>query len=97
VGDTTDVSKYPDGASPSNALNMAGNVWEWMADWYDPSYYTNSPTSNPLGPDSGQFRVLRGGSWDYGSAFVRSAYRYGVDPTISYNNIGFRCAMGATP
>ena len=58
---TTTVVAYPSGASLYGALNMAGNVWEWVADWYSPDYYANSPGSNPTGPDSGEFRVRRGG------------------------------------
>jgi formylglycine-generating enzyme required for sulfatase activity len=63
VGDTAQVGSYPLGASPYGALDMAGNVWEWVNDWYDSGYYSVSPYSNPQGPDSGIYRVLRGGSW----------------------------------
>jgi serine/threonine-protein kinase len=63
MNDTTEVGKYPNGASPYDALDMAGNVWEWVEDWQRDTYYANSPTSNPLGPDSGVYRGLRGGSW----------------------------------
>ena len=95
VGDTTDVGSYPAGASPYGALDMAGNEWEWVADWYDANYYANSPTTDPTGPASGQYRVLRGGSWDYNADFVRSAYRYRSNPTYSLNNnyFGFRCVL----
>jgi formylglycine-generating enzyme required for sulfatase activity len=60
---TAPVGSYPNGASPYEALDMAGNVWEWVADWYDEGYYSQSPGRNPPGPDSGEYRVLRGGSW----------------------------------
>ena len=92
VGDTTEVGKYPEGASPYGALDMAGNVWEWVADWYSETYYASSPTSNPLGPDSGQYRVLRGGSWHNYDGYVRSAVRNGYDPTVTNDFIGFRCS-----
>jgi len=62
-GDTSPVGSYLNGASPYGALDMAGNVWEWVADWYDANYYANVPRNNPKGPTSGQYRVLRGGSW----------------------------------
>jgi formylglycine-generating enzyme required for sulfatase activity len=98
VGNTTAVGSYPSGASPYGALDMAGNVWEWVADWYDASYYANSPESNPNGPPAGQFRVLRGGSWYYYEYYVRSADRSMGDPMNSLDDlIGFRCSLGTTP
>jgi formylglycine-generating enzyme required for sulfatase activity/uncharacterized caspase-like protein len=63
VGDTTEVGNYPKGSSPYGALDMAGNVSEWVVDWYRELYYTDQPESNPPGPDQGSARVLRGGSW----------------------------------
>ena len=102
--DTTEVGKYPSGASPYGALDMAGNVWEWVNDWYDANYYTSSPSSNPQGPASGQERVLRGGSWDFDVISSYSRF-WGFDPTTSsytigstyYGSLGFRCAMSAAP
>jgi eukaryotic-like serine/threonine-protein kinase len=97
VGDTTDVGKYSDGASPYGALDMAGNVWEWVNDWYSETYDPSSPTDNPSGPDSGQSRVLRGGAWDLINYEVRSARRLWGNPTYTDLNLGFRCAMSASP
>ena len=65
VGDTTPVGSYPAGASPAGVWDLAGNVWEWVADWYDEGYYAGSPAQNPQGPNAGAYRVLRGGSWFY--------------------------------
>jgi len=92
VGDTTEVGQYPTGASPYGALDMAGNVWEWVNDWYDEAYYGNSPSENPQGPASGQYRVLRGGSWNDVDRYVRAAYRYRLVPGFIYLIIGLRCA-----
>ena len=75
MGDTSQVGSYPTGASPYGALDMAGNVWEWVNDWYDADYYGVSPYSNPPGPPSGSYKVLRGGSWDDSWDYVRAAYR----------------------
>ena len=91
VGDTTAVGSYPAGASPYGALDMAGNVAEWVADWYDKDYYAVSPYANPTGPSSGTERVLRGGCWVVRS--VRSADRGAFfEPKFRYPNFGFRCA-----
>jgi serine/threonine-protein kinase len=83
--DTTEVGTYPNGKSPYGALDMAGNVWEWVNDWYDGAYYQNSPSSNPLGPEvaeseTGYARVLRGGSWYFEEGSFRSIFRAGVIP-----------------
>ena len=75
--------------------DMAGNVWEWCQDWYDEDYYSNSPAKNPLGPDTGSYRVVRGGSWDFNTHDLRVAYRYRSDPTSEYYDNGFRCVSGS--
>lgn len=62
-GDTTLTGSYPDGASPYGVLDMAGNVREWTADWYDETYYKTSPQYNPTGPVAGYKRTARGSSW----------------------------------
>jgi formylglycine-generating enzyme required for sulfatase activity len=92
-GDTTAVGSYPAGASPYGAMDMAGNVWEWVADWYDANYYKNSASRNPTGPTSGLYRVLRGGSWDSDSLVVRAAYRHLSVPVYRGSDVGFRCAQ----
>jgi formylglycine-generating enzyme required for sulfatase activity len=92
-GDTTMVGTYPEGASMYGALDMAGNVLEWVQDWYDEAYYQDSPLANPSGPEFGQLRVLRGGSWHVGDSVARSDYRYRVDPKNIGMIIGFRCAL----
>ena len=84
------VDSKPDGVSPYGALDMAGNLWEWVADWYDSHYYAASPASNPQGAETGDYRVARGGSWLFGPQEVRSANRYGFGPDFS-SGIGFRC------
>jgi formylglycine-generating enzyme required for sulfatase activity len=91
--DTAPVGSYPAGVSPYGVMDMAGNVWEWVADWYDERYYANSPRNNPKGPSSGQYRVLRGGAWNYSQIIVRAASRSFNNPDYRYNDVGFRCAQ----
>jgi len=90
VGDTTDVGKYSDGASPYGALDMAGNVWEWVSSLYLPyPYEANDGRENLTSSDA---RVLRGGSWNYDSYEVRSARRNWNSSTATDNYFGFRCS-----
>lgn len=92
--DTTRVGNYESGQSPFGIYDMVGNVWEWVADWYEGDYYQYSPSENPLGPRSDQNpdqnHSLRGGSWYYGHP--NSALRHSGGPDFFYNDIGFRCA-----
>jgi formylglycine-generating enzyme required for sulfatase activity len=90
--ETAPVGSYPAGASSYGALDMAGNVWEWVGDWYDEKYYAGSPARNPTGPASGQARVVRGGSCSDGQGFVRAAVRYRYVPDFRDVCVGFRCA-----
>jgi len=85
------VGKFPQGASPYGVLDMAGNVWEYVADWYQADYYSVAPAVNPKGPESGDGHVIRGGSWADSLDFTRCANRHGGNPGSLLR--GFRCAM----
>jgi eukaryotic-like serine/threonine-protein kinase len=94
VGDTSAVGSYMAGATPYGALDLAGNVFEWVSDWYNCSYYSSSPGSNPPGPVTGGYRVLRGGGWneiDIYAYYLRAAYRHSNPPTSQSDAFGFRC------
>jgi formylglycine-generating enzyme required for sulfatase activity len=90
-GDTKKVGSYPDGASPYGVVDMSGNVWEWVSDWYGP--YTSLAVSNPTGPDYGETRVVKGGSWYYIGSLIRSSYRESEKPESQFYNFGFRCVL----
>lgn len=91
--DTASVGSYPRGASWVGALDLAGNVWEWVADRY--GEYRSGQQENPTGPSSGHSRVLRGGSWNFVPSLVRAAIRYGGATGYREFDIGFRCARSS--
>lgn len=93
VGDTAPVGSYPLGASPFGVMDLAGNVWEWNADWYHKDYYSFSPRENPQGPGMGGTRVVHGGGFDYGWERSRIAYTSDHDPREHKIGFGFRCVM----
>jgi serine/threonine-protein kinase len=88
--DTIEVASFA--ANDYGLYDMVGNVWEWVFDWYDANYYENSTDRNPRGPSSGEYRVLRGGSWVSGSRYLRAAYRVRSAPDYRVDYYGFRCA-----
>jgi formylglycine-generating enzyme required for sulfatase activity/energy-coupling factor transporter ATP-binding protein EcfA2 len=91
LGRTSPVGIFPAGASPYGCMDMAGNVWEWCADWYKEEYYKESPAKNPKGPSGGSSRVVRGGSWGNGDWYCRAACRGWADhPAYRVGVLGFR-------
>ncbi|MCP4700099.1 MAG: SUMF1/EgtB/PvdO family nonheme iron enzyme [Gammaproteobacteria bacterium] len=91
----SDKKTHPGGEKKANAwklYDMHGNVWEWVQDWYAEDYYVKSPKENPAGPETGSYRVLRGGSWSDSPRFVRSADRFRGDPGSRFAYLGFRLA-----
>jgi serine/threonine-protein kinase len=111
IAGTSKAGNYTSGKSPYGLFDMAGNVWEWVLDWYDANYYSDSPSLNPQGPGNGQNKVLRGGSWVHDGNFtpagnqggpwynyigdLRSADRGRSTPSVVDFSIGFRCARSA--
>lgn len=91
VNDTRPVGSYPSGASPYGILDMAGNVWEWVADGYNPLYYSISLDFNPISDTVKNLKVLRGGNWDSNAQGIRSANRFWAFPGRNDTD-GFRCA-----
>ena len=90
---TTPVAQYPLGASACGAMDMAGNVWEWVSDWYKPDFYQTAPEVNPQGPETGYYKALRGGAWFSDSVHVRAADRTHFNPDNHYDYVGFRIVL----
>ena len=86
------VQSYEQGKSPYGLYHMAGNVWEWVQDWYAANYYEVSPERNPQGPEEGQFKVLRGGSWSDLPKYLLTYGRFKLPPETRNSYTGFRCA-----
>jgi formylglycine-generating enzyme required for sulfatase activity len=93
----TNVGQFELGKTPNGVYDLAGNLWEWVADRYDATYYQFSPRENPSGPSSGPLRALRGGAWNNDAKAIRSANRAGYAPDARRNDVGFRCAKDAAP
>lgn len=91
IGDTVKVGSYPMGASAYGVMDMAGNVWEWVNDWYSAEYYRHSPFVDPAGIDTGSGKVIRGGGYDYSWSKLRIAYKSNHHPNTRHLSYGFRC------
>ena len=90
-----DLSKgFPGCHSPYGVLDMAGSMWEWTRDWYQPDYYSTAPARDPAGPATGKSRAIRGGGWMTQPTWLRASYRFRLPPSSRRPDLGFRCAHG---
>ncbi len=94
VGKITPINEYKEGVSYYSAFDMAGNIREWVSDWYSLSYYNESPVTDPLGPELGVKRSVRGSSFQDGADSSISAHRFSLNPILSLPDLGFRCIVG---
>jgi len=90
---TAPIRHYEVGRSPFGLYNVAGNVTEWVSDWYSEFYYQEGPVTHPQGPETGVVKVVRGGSWEGGSNDLRTTKRFSIAPYRQEGTVGFRCAM----
>lgn len=86
------VTAFPEGVSPYGVHNLAGNVWEWVADWYSDATYSAASRTDPRGPENGTLRVIRGGAWTSPPEHLRTTYRNAWRPDTAWIDVGFRCA-----
>ena len=94
---TAPAGSFARGAGPYGELDLAGNVAEWTADWFDAGYYEKAPERGPAGPATGELKTVRGGSWFSASSEARTAARVGYAPGVGLDLVGFRCAAAAPP
>jgi formylglycine-generating enzyme required for sulfatase activity len=92
-GTLAPVGSFENGKSPYWLYDVSGNVWEWVADWYNPNSYLNTHDRNPKGSKSGLLKVTRGGSWGDKAYSLRTSNRRGIPPSDRYRDLGFRCAQ----
>lgn len=89
---TAPVGSFPGGRSPFGVEDLAGNVWEWVEDWFDPEFYRHSASSNPVNNTTAERKVIRGGGWGNDAYGLRSTLRHANTPGIGLSMVGFRCA-----
>ncbi len=97
VGDKSDVFDYPSGKSYYDALDLSGNAFEWVADWYTPGYYNDSPGVDPLGPEIGEVRSVRSSGFNSETNIVSPARRFYLKPVEHRFDLGFRCVVEDPP